>query len=116
MMTKSSIWFAAASLIGWPLTAVVVLSMPAIIAKVGWDVKIPIAWFVSMFAVIGLPTPVGLGVSGAALLLSAAGLLANRKAASPRRNLMLATFSSVALVCLAYGIWFNATRQGNTMF
>ncbi len=110
------LWYAAASFIGWPLTAVVVLSVPAVIAKLVWGVKLPVAWFVSMLAVLGLPTPVGYGVSIVALILATAAWAANRKDASPRRKLTLAMFGGVALVCLAYGLWFNVTRQGDTMF
>jgi hypothetical protein len=72
-------------------------------------------WFIGMFGVLGLPTPIGIGIAFAGLLLTfIAVLLPHHR--TPTRKVLLIAYLIASGLCLAYGLWFNITGQGDSMF
>ena len=117
-MKNKKIWFLVASVIGLPVLAVLLLALPAVVLKMSCDACPRALWFVGMIAVLGLPTTIGIAISVTSLVLSTiAALLARRELSmSAFRKSMFLAYAVASGLSLAYGIWFNVTRQGDGMF
>jgi hypothetical protein len=114
-MNKPDKWFIAASVINLPMLIMACVTPVTVVLKLYYDACPRPLWFIGMFGMIGLPTPIGIGIACAGLLLAIIALLMPRQRTSSRKSLLIAYLIASAL-CLAYGLWFNITGQGDSMF
>ena len=114
-MNKPDKWFIAASVINLPMLIMACVTPVTVVLKLYYDACPRPLWFIGMFGVLGLPTPIGIGIACVGILLASIAVLMPRQR-TPTRNILLIAYLIASALCLAYGLWFNITGQGDSMF